>query len=778
MAPTLEAVDALSVDELFSQYLIGEIRDVSHQYESKIAAALAELYDLVGSKYRDLIKIAEDIDGLYSAGCAIDGSLSELVYRPLPFVLFTDAPIAKFDTTRRQAAAAVARQDNQATVLRNVLNRLVKVDMLLAGGLRVSHTSQFVHHAKVLYTVELVFSECLQRPELWLRFAELKRRFHVLLEDRLARYNVLLPQQLALDRMKPGHFFDDSALVGGAEALFYDDDDFDDEEPEVLAAREATVLYPNTLVATMHSPAIVNYLVAYTIINPAIDVAKRFCELREQFAESVKGQIQHQSQVALFVPLLKYAENTLEYSRLFEGEYRRVLAAATKPWQARAFVGYKHWVSDEPVHFKLTGSSLEVDEGSLGRQVSSLLLELVAGLLDRLPVAVDDVAAAVRVYVRFVGDYCGLRDYFALVEVPLVLLSHFGDAALVQLTEQTQKAVEHGCGAYLGRYEEQAKTELATPKGPDTSLFSDDLLALVDTRVDDYVSAVNNAARGVFDGVTGTVETWTGDYLRVMAMLDPHAVDGILSDMVGAVDHHNRPGAQFTGEYVVRELDLVRDRVTKQFAQSLEAFAGAVAGYLTLGSLLATTYFYLGALKTLKTNLGAKELAQVTLRVDELINQAFDLVLASPEVTQAVEAYQAPETEASISMASVPTPQLTLLLHSLANIFSTGSLSSGPGEYGNLFTDTTTSPLFKPKKNAWLTGLAPKLVGTSPTTAWADWAYLHLLAGQDPKTLVEAFTLAYPALRSELDEATVMAVAKAVSQYHAALKTMYLPLLI
>ncbi|CAN3374827.1 hypothetical protein DIURU_002196 [Diutina rugosa] len=696
---------ALSVDEIFSKYSVAEAKEIADGYSKKIDQASAELYDLVGSKYRDLIKIAEDINQLYGQGRDIDNALSSLVYRQQTFVPFGDSPRSKFNSRQRAALASQARADNQGNILRNLINnRLLKVDLLLTGGLKIRHTSQFIHHAKVFYTIGQKFHDLLESdPSLDSWFRKLKQSYRKYLEDRIRSYNVLSPHQIASDAVHSSQVFDKSHLTG--DHSYYDDDTTGSDDDDVSSLKETAVLYPNIDVVTSHSAAIVNYLVAYTILlapDGDIDIGKALVELRLNYWQEVVDKFADVDSVS-FVHAIKYVEATFEYADLVSNtssDYHKVLNLTTRPWKSRDFIGYKNWLENEDVTYSgdnvlFSNASDQLD------QLIKTMFDWVAKLIDRqTPHSALAIAHNANIFARFALDYFGIKDFYANFDTTLLLSTHIDKSTqfsdlLVAVTEvilhHFERYFQQGHKAAL---EAVAKKTLSLHI---PSPFSADTMKLMDSDIDQYLKVVSAITSGGSSPVADAVGKWITEYKSFCTVMRFADEDSIISQLLKVTKANDIDG--FTSGVIQKKLEAVQDKSHKLFNKYLADIVDNIDRDSSPVKHDQTdeVYFYLDALKVIKEKThGISDITDTLSRVDTLLNRLYDLVIEKIDSTFVVNYTDSGEEDVPL------TPSIEL--RSAISQITQKLLSGGSTErkFGKLFLDESVHDLFKSKKNQWL----------------------------------------------------------------------------
>ena len=137
------------VDEIFTKLDISQIHQLNKKYRNIIDDTKSNLHDLVGSKYRDLIKIAEDIGDIYQHSSDIDLKVQQLSYKPTKFISIYLDNYGKFDSYMRKQNALQSQKDSRSIIVRNV-KQLVAEAMAVFCALQqvqYSHPNQLLHQS-------------------------------------------------------------------------------------------------------------------------------------------------------------------------------------------------------------------------------------------------------------------------------------------------------------------------------------------------------------------------------------------------------------------------------------------------------------------------------------------------------------------------------------------------------------------------------------------------------------------------------------------------------
>ncbi|KAG7665473.1 uncharacterized protein J8A68_001161 [[Candida] subhashii] len=284
----VDAEGIASVDDMFTHLNISQIKLLNSEYQQKIQQTKADLHSLVGSKYRDLIKIAEDIDHMYAVSRSSDTKISNLSYEQSKFVSFYDDNFGKFDSQLRNQQAQQARSNSRGTIVRNIINKkLAKLDHKITTDRTKSplfHTSNFMYYAKVFYTIEQTFPDILENnSSIHDEFYKLKKNLSNYLEYEIASYNFvdsvihsanrdrfIWSQRLKLEELVTNNVSlllqDDYGLLDDEDTL--DEDDNEEDVDFCLDKFEIDEVVNSKIESyDRNTLPINNYLLTYTILN-------------------------------------------------------------------------------------------------------------------------------------------------------------------------------------------------------------------------------------------------------------------------------------------------------------------------------------------------------------------------------------------------------------------------------------------------------------------------------------------------------------------------------
>ena len=422
-----------NVDEIFQKLNISQIQQLTKKYKTVIDSTKTDLHNLVGSKYRDLIKIAEDIDDMYQTSNDIDSRIQQLSYKPTKFVSIYLDNYGKFDTYCRQQNALATKKETREIIVRNVINKkLNKLDQKIRlGNSPLIHTSNFIYYAKVYYTIETLFKDIIDKDEsIRLFFYQLKNNLNNYLESELACYN--LPESIvhSNDKFKPSQRLNTNDLVmTNAQILLQDDfdiefevdddelDDDNDDNEETGNAFEVDEIVNSKLESYDRNTLVIsNYLISYSILNGGkVLVLSKFFELRIAYINGLLKELRNKSSLdqVNFYQIFKFLEHTCTYvDNYFEkdtSDYYRILSHVTKPWNATTLIGHKVWIEDELIQLDVT-TRCNFDHDSKFLELVKLVFDFTIESLPQDNTKFESLNLAVFVFHNFLVSLKRLQD--------------------------------------------------------------------------------------------------------------------------------------------------------------------------------------------------------------------------------------------------------------------------------------------------------------------------------------------------------------------------------
>lgn len=354
------------VEEIFVQYSVPKIQKIQQEYKANFVKSKDDLHHLVGMKYRDLIRIAEDIEELSSLSRQIDSQLTDLSYKSSSYVEFGKNRFNKFDSLIRKEKAIKSRITSHKTILNNVINnKLIGFDLKLQTD-SVKKTSTLVEVAKLYYTIGKSFSRTLkENPHVSGNLYQLKENFIRYLESKIAS-NSASSSDFSQGGLNMDDFFVANTKLDFSEGENFDlltgtfDDDAQEASDEDEGASE--IIYRGS------AYPIVNYLIAYIIVNhddPKLDslekITTKFIDLRYNYLESFVAQALesdiHTDKSVNFTMIFQFIEATCGCLQKFfisddliSNDLQNQLKYIVD-WKASDLIGFHNWFEEETMAF-------------------------------------------------------------------------------------------------------------------------------------------------------------------------------------------------------------------------------------------------------------------------------------------------------------------------------------------------------------------------------------------------------------------------------------------
>lgn len=516
-----------TIEETFSKYSIPQIQQLTKKYKSKADTAKLELYDLVGSKYRDLIKIAEDIGDMYANSREINSKLSDLSYSPSRFVPFDSNPYTSYSTQKRIEDAQRVREKEKITILNILINdELLHFQMRLESSpIPFTHTSFILHYAKLFCTIEHLFADILEDKEILLskRFFSVKNAFLSYLEREIAMYNPLSNSLYSTqnDALRNTDLLQIEDIVNTHEISidkvnsYLDDGDIYIEElPEsdVFFGKE----YNRTLNPFVHflsSYLILNY--SNNELNTLPKIFERFSELRSNYFKSlIEFALKSNSPTFVdFSKAIKYVENTLQYSAIYfgntENELIHNIKSNANSWNGTSVISYHSWFLDANIDLGFLEIFQEAtSKDMLDEKANELVTILFDFVLQILRNETSDILSSASIAFMVIHNfvYClqvlnnkrienGLIS--KLVEVLLEeinamkLPTLFKEVKEIFIYYYNKKISELNCEINgISSNLTQSLETIGHKEIISNPLFSEELLELMDSNINEYLNSI------------------------------------------------------------------------------------------------------------------------------------------------------------------------------------------------------------------------------------------------------------------------------------------------
>ncbi|KAK6456781.1 uncharacterized protein RJT20DRAFT_126833 [Scheffersomyces xylosifermentans] len=568
-----------TVDEMFTQLSVPQIQKLNREYKTKIEQTKADLHTLVGSKYRDLIKIAEDIDEMYKVTSSADSKLAELSYKKSRFIPFTNTNNhAKFNTLSRIKVAKDVKKNARLTIVRDIVNnRLQKLDLKMAtneSGSPLVHTSNLIYYAKVYYTVETLFPDLLQENvHLRLKFLQFKNNFIEYLETELSSYSlfdnavygstndrVKSNQRLVLKELvntRPMALNEDIEILDDA----YQEENYEaNDETAVDGFENEEYIQSKKESYSKVLPPIINYLIAYTIVNRTSDdlntlskIIEKFVSVRYTYLSSLLEQSadEYDPTRINFFRIFKYVENTCSYLEKYlkkrNSSYFKALKTVTQPWKASNLIGFRDWIDEEDVRFDQDIYLIELPT-SVSNDIDLTIHKLptliytyfhrVVGFESSKSDTFPKILSSLLVFHNFFYDLIHLFDYTTFNEsksrlIDLITGSKSGNI-LVTLTQEMTKKIEE---AYSQHYDQLISSESpisiisvikehfkengSVPTDENLELFSSELSTLMDDSLEKYIKEISEISfSSSKDSVSESISKWFDKFTDFDILVD------------------------------------------------------------------------------------------------------------------------------------------------------------------------------------------------------------------------------------------------------------------
>lgn len=581
-SPFLDAIevgdpDAASVDDIFRQMSIPQIHKLSREYKLKIEKTKSDLHSLVGSKYRDLIKIAEDIDSMYLISSDVDLKLTDLSYQKSNFIPFSNSNShAKFNTIVRANHAREARRSSRILILRDAVNNILeKFDLKLSineNGSPLVHTSNLIYYAKVYYTIESLFADLLERySNLKQKFLRLKENFINYLENELSSYNLFDNAVYGTtndkikhnQKLKLSDLNNNRTMSSLADAQVFDDL-YQEESFDPIEEDPADSFENDEYIKSKHEsynkllPPIVNYLIAYTIanicnaeLNSVQKVLLKFIQLRHNYLESLlnKADTTYDATQLNYFVIFKFIENTCGYiEKYFENvhsTYHRSLNLAIRPWKASNLLGFRGWFNEEDVNLK-EAYNYEVFPLQVSASIENLPNVIYNFMKNKIistkvEVSFENVWRTLLIYHNFFFGLIRLFDYASFNESQSKLITIIEnkkeDNILIQLTKAVKKVIQGAFSDHYGELLSKDNSSIITKiqeyihqrdksehSEERLELFSSGLTDLMDANLEMYIGEISNisfASSG--ETISDSLMKWFDKFDDFNILLDLHS---------------------------------------------------------------------------------------------------------------------------------------------------------------------------------------------------------------------------------------------------------------
>ncbi|KAI5958050.1 hypothetical protein KGF57_002858 [Candida theae] len=747
-----------NVDEMFDKLSVSEIQRLSSQYSTIIATTKSELHNLVSEKYRDLIKIAEDIGDLKSISSTIEESLHGISYKPSTFVSPYKDKYVKFDSILRDQNAARARESSRSVIVRSIIQkRLAKLanKTTPGGSSPLLHTSNFIPFVKELYTIETVFKDVLsEKRDLQLQMHYIKQQLIDYFEYEISVYNSPISPFSSNDKFNPRlrflerdftteKFVDDiSFLEDDFDQFQGDDNDDNDKVQEKREQFDKLDTFKNTNYYRNVSPMCI-YLVCYTVIakdiTSAEDVKHKLIDLRTSYLSKLLSASGENNHSINYRSVLLYLENTCNYLKSYLGEtsgsdYFQILQDVSKPWSLVDLVGHKGWIEDILVDFGTTVSIKEeefkVEEGDFDKVME--FLKLVSSTLQSSSPTFDDLFTTIAKYYNFILSLKRLKDVTRLAGSQSQLVQLVSSSTLV---DDLSKDLE----SLIKEINEEHMAKLMSEKGLlglvrdildssvsqlDThTVFDTSIVNLMDYNVGEYMKVVlNNSNRAKQNSLDTThqLKLWLNECYRLEKIID---FDRDASELMRGKRqnydylpqlYHNLHNddikwGDFTADCLKERFQALYTTINESFKHEVSNFSSVLLNLSSNEDEVSKLIYLTGLLTRLRDDIelnttenDTKQLiSAIDSNVDEIVQKVVSQVLN--DQLQALQSLVVTKeaTMEGFDIPTRPTLQFASRMHEIAQVFLTQATKMEVDNINLFSNSSSTSQAFIKMKNAW-----------------------------------------------------------------------------
>lgn len=760
----------LSIDELFEKYSLAQIQSLHRDYKSSVSRAKHDLHALVGEKYRDLIRIAEDINNMSTMSKTIDSQITELSYMSSRHVLFGNNRFSKFESMVRAKNAKAARANSQKTILNSVINnKLIGYDLKLQTD-TLSSAASLVYMAKVYYTVSTRFRSTLQaNPYISANFLHLKQNFVLFLEQKIASYAA---RDVSGNSLAQLLFVDSKSQwiePANVDLLTEELDDVVDDDAD---SDESGLSSKNNYYSGPTAPMI-SYLLAYTIVhhddaelNSLNSIAEKYIQLRfsylERIIEEQLASGMHEPNNINFTVILKFIETTCSYAHnCFFSSASNELHTQLKHlsnWNISDLIGFHHWFEEETVLFDklsykiLTGSSLE-NTLSMLTQFLSLLYKTLKQILNSPSNATEFETGNQKLFVfhNFVA---------ALRKVEIISNSNESECYVTKLvsgSDVVAKLLTFISGSLRDIFNmhqavltlqiaTQIAHELESNKfttGDSYELFSVDFVQMIDSSVDNYfetvldISAQDEPVRATKKSIDAPslLKFWfqvENQLLDIIQMSSDNAIGKVASAIErGTETDVSVAWGSFNSSSFSDVFDKLRQQVISTLAEKLRIFIKQMSTFVDQQSTFKNRdqLHYLSRLfLILKRNLLVAELTKLEQDLEAFVNKSVkkihemtfsNLLESGAEAEQiSFKQFLSSDRVATNDSETVPIrPDLVLssILSQLASQLTTSDTFKRHEIYST-YSDAKVKDLFIEIKNEWILRELTEAAVSQPTS--------------------------------------------------------------
>ncbi|RLV92559.1 hypothetical protein JA1_003073 [Spathaspora sp. JA1] len=766
------------IDSMFVKLPITQIKHISREYHDKIQQTKQDLHKLVGDKYRDLIKIAEDIDSMYETSDVTHQQITNLSYETSKFTSFDNC--CKFDTLIRGNAAYLSRLNSRAIIVRNILNKkLTKLDnKICQGQMPLVHTSNFIYYAKVFYTIEQTFGDVLQgNKSIYGQFVDMKSNLIRYLESELAWYNLSdsIVHSNNNDKFKLNQRLTLKDVTSSTEEEEDTVDDIDEEDLEHLDKFE-NYEFVNSKIESYdtHVLPIVNYLLSLTILYNSTfdDVVRKFIDIRFKYLESLLVD----SSINWF-KIFKYIENTIcYYTNYFANTktsdyYLGLKSVVGSSWRASSLIGHRSWFDDSVIKFNLD-RDLPVTTCLI--QFPTVVFDFITEKLSQL-----DTSPSILTYHKIMLSLVKLQDSIELSGTNSYLINMIisSTSLLRDLLSQIITKIKHSFDTHISLLNTNILDTIKQQPTENTQhkMFSQELGDIMDDNIDKYMKIITDTV--VMSSVQdsgGLVYSWFDEYTKYIQIVSIKEEIGKLDGVVNCISHLHQSFKHLNWQCeFVKLFDDEFNKLQKMMNDSLwrqvDMFVDSLAGLIS--DQVEDNFYLIGIIGRLKEKLDVNR--DIWEKIDKLCIELFESIvenITSEEFTdlfgQAIEEQEEQEEQEDLPVFR-PSLKMISAMYVLAKEYS---------KYDNtgvIIIDWMKSNFTNIKNNWMKEKLISQLVQAHQESQDITFAVNYIFLLEFTSTTIDKSELTQFV---SIEDSKLDMIIQGVNSYYKSNKNIYLPL--
>lgn len=720
-----------SVDDIFTHLTIPEIQKLRKEYKENIDTSKQDLFTLVGNKYRDLIKIAEDIDDMYTVTNDIDSDLTDLSYKPLKFVNFNNSsPQIKYNSTTRKNDALGSIERTKITVLRDLIyNKLIKLDLKIENCTvegkesPLYHTSNFIYYAKVYYTIEIVFKDTLKNNKvLQEKFTSLKDNFLGFIENELTTFNLFNNSYQTNDKFKLNQKFRLRDLF--LETTLYNEEEEEedgndlDEDDNTYESEDFSVSEPYN----KHSPPIVNYLLTYIILNHSTSlntsarIANKFLELRHEYLSKLLNQLNGKN--VNFFGVFKYIENTAAYIQSYfktpQNELLKNLQLFTKPWIALNIIGFKSWFKTDKIPFNQNVYLLGLHESALTDIAEYLegVIGLVFQFVQTLLMKEVDLSNTLVIYYNFMLPLKTVSSFLEQCNLISLILKVDFDELLSLLSLQIRLVFKTHFEQLSSVLIKIVATHSTKPEYKNVKkLFTKDICSLMDSDVDQYINVLGQVSLNASnESSIESISTWFNNYNQYKELLLLEEIPYAKLTPETSLSHLCKSVSawEFKSGNTEEIIETLHSEINTDYKIHIDTFTTKISELVKTSKNRKAYFYFLEILLFLNEKLASSNVQDSKDRIENLIGTVYTYLIEevgneyeAKLIVHTEELLQTSVKQNEVGEATLEVSRPTIRLSSLMYQFSR-ELS---GINGKLLINSS----FVELKNKWIQDVVDKI---------------------------------------------------------------------